>query len=80
MMSEQERKREVTYELETHIGVLGENRKGWKKELNLVAWNGNPAKYDLRDWDPNHEKMGRGITMTKDEIKILTELLAGMEL
>lgn len=79
-MAEQVKEREVTFELENHIGVLGTNKKGWKKELNLVAWNGNPAKYDLRDWDESHEKMGKGITMSKDEMKLLTELLANMEI
>ncbi|MGI6731874.1 MAG: YdbC family protein [Anaerovoracaceae bacterium] len=79
-MDQQERKREITFELKNHIGVLGVNKKGWRKELNLVAWNGNPAKYDLRDWDENHEKMGKGVTMNKDEIKALSELLEGIEL
>ena len=66
----------VTFEIEEHIGVLSTNQtSGWRKELNLVAWNGNAAKYDLRDWDPEHEHMSKGITLHKDEVQQLFELL-----
>ena len=67
--------RDIKFEIKEHIGVLSESSKGWKKELNLVSWNDGALKYDLRDWDPEHEKMGKGITLTEDEIKALKTLL-----
>ena len=65
----------IKFEIVEHIGVLSENNKGWKKELNLISWNEREPKYDMRDWDENHEKMGKGVTLTKDEITILKDLL-----
>ncbi len=58
-----------------HFGVLSTSATGWSKELNMVEWNGKAAKYDIRDWHPNHGKMGRGITLSKDEMKELVELI-----
>lgn len=63
------------YEIVEEIGVLSENARGWTKELNKVSWNGGVPKYDLRDWAPDHEKMGKGITLTEEEAKKLKELL-----
>ena len=71
---------DIKYEIIEEIGVLSENVRGWRKELNLVSWNGAAAKYDLRDWAPDHEKMGKGITLTKDEGAALARLLAQREL
>lgn len=71
---------DIKYEIIEEIGVLSENARGWRKELNLVSWNGAAAKYDLRDWAPDHEKMGKGITLTKDEAAALVGLLAQREL
>ena len=65
----------IKFEIKKEIGVLSESAKGWTKELNLVSWNDGAPKYDLRDWAPDHEKMGKGITLTEDEIKKLKELL-----
>ncbi len=70
---------DIKYEIIEEIGVLSENSRGWRKELNLVSWNGGAAKYDLRDWAPEHEKMGKGITMTADEAKALKRLLDSVE-
>lgn len=66
---------EIKYEIEEEIGVLSESAKGWRKELNKISWNGGTAKYDLRDWAPKHEKMGKGVTLTEDEVHKLKELL-----
>ena len=66
---------EIKYEIEEEIGVLSESAKGWRKELNKISWNAGTAKYDLRDWAPNHEKMGKGVTLTEDEVHKLKELL-----
>lgn len=71
---------EIKYDIEKEIGVVSETTKGWKKELNLISWNGKTAKYDLRDWAPEHEKMGKGITLSKEELKSLRELLNNMDL
>ncbi len=63
------------FEIKKHIGVLGTYSTGWKKELNIVEWNGKNAKYDIRDWDPNHEKMSRGVTLHEGEVKNLVTVL-----
>ena len=62
---------DIKYEIEKELGSISESPKGWKKELNLISWNGKEAKYDLRDWAPQHEKMGKGITLSLDELKSL---------
>lgn len=64
---------ELKYEIVETVAVLSESPKGWKKELNLISWNGRDPKYDIRDWAPNREKMGKGITLTKEELMSLQE-------
>lgn len=71
---------DIKYEIKEEIGVIAESAKGWTKELNLISWSGKDAKYDLRDWSPAHEKMGKGVTLSKDELIKLKELLNSMEL
>ena len=71
---------EIKFEIKETVGVIAESAKGWKKELNLISWNGKEAKYDLREWAPKHEKMGKGVTLTRDELKSLKELLNSMEI
>nr|WP_263323498.1 YdbC family protein [Neobacillus sp. Marseille-Q6967] len=71
---------EIKYEIKETIGILSESAKGWNKELNLVSWNGKEPKYDLRDWSPEHEKMGKGITLTVDELKKLRDLLNNIDI
>lgn len=63
------------YDIVKELGVLSENAKGWRKELNLISWNGASPKYDIRDWAPEHEKMGKGVTLTEEEIESLKKLL-----
>ena len=63
------------YEIIEEIGVLSENAKGWRKELNLISWNGGAPKYDIREWAPDHEKMGKGVTLTEEELTALKNLL-----
>ena len=67
--------REVTFEIIEHIGVLATSSTGWRKELNFVSWNGAPGKYDIRDWDPSHERMSRGITLKENEMRLLLEVM-----
>lgn len=66
----------IKYEIKAHLGVLAEKNSGWKKEVNLVSWNGAEAKFDIREWSPEHDKMGKGITMTEDEAKELVKALS----
>ncbi len=74
-MNQREQNREFVFSIEESFGVLSTNQRGWSKELNLVSFNGMPARYDLRDWSPDHEKMSRGISLSADEIKALHGLL-----
>jgi len=66
---------DFSYEVIEEIGILSTSGSGWTKELNLISWNGRPPKFDIRDWSPDHEKMGKGVTLTNDDIKVLKELL-----
>jgi len=71
---------EIKFEIIKNIGTLSESSKGWIKELNLVSWNERDPKYDIRDWDPEHQKMGKGVTLTEEELKKLKEILREMGL
>ena len=67
--------KDIKFEIIKEIGVLSESSRGWRKELNFVSWNDGAPKYDLRDWAPEHGKMGKGVTLTEDEMKVLKVLL-----
>ncbi|MDU1443146.1 YdbC family protein [Clostridium cochlearium] len=71
---------DIKFEIKETLGVISESSKGWTKELNLISWNGRDPKYDLRDWAPEHEKMGKGITLSKEELKELRDMLNKMNL
>lgn len=66
---------DIKFDIVEEIGVLSENAKGWRKELNKISGNGAAPKYDIRDWAPEHEKMGKGVTLTEEEAAKLKELL-----
>ena len=66
---------EFKYEITQELGVLSESKSGWKREVNLVSWNGAAPKLDIRDWAPGHEKMGKGISLSPDEIESLKAIL-----
>ena len=68
---------QINYEIKEHIGIISENKNGWTKKLNLVSWNDNDPKYDIRDWNPTHDKMSRGITLTEEEAYELSIILSG---
>ncbi len=70
----------IKYEIIKKIGSISESEKGWTKELNLVSWNSRDPKYDLRDWSPGNEKMGKGVTLTVEELKKLRDILNDMDL
>lgn len=71
---------DIKYEIVKHIAILGEGSKGWKKELNLISWNDKEPKYDIREWAPEHAKMGKGVTLNKNELLKLKETLKEIEL
>ena len=71
---------EIKYEIIKPIGVLSTSASGWAKELNLMSWNDRAPKYDLRDWSADHEKMGKGVTLSTEELLALKELLNSTEL
>lgn len=71
---------EIKFEIIKNIGVLSKSASGWTKEVNLISWNDRDAKYDIRDWSADHEKMGKGVTLSKEELIALKELLNSMEL
>lgn len=71
---------DIKYEIKETLGVLSENNKGWSKELNLISWNDREAKFDIREWSPEHEKMGKGVTLSKEELIKLREIMNNMDL
>lgn len=71
---------EIKFEIKETIGVLSESAKGWKKELNLISWNDKQPKYDIREWDPEHEKMGKGLTLSVEELKKLRDMINSLNL
>lgn len=66
---------EFKYEIKENLGVLSESANGWSREFNLISWNEGKPKYDIRDWAPEHEKMGKGIGLTKEELEELYDII-----
>lgn len=66
---------EFTKEIKRNVGELSSTAKGWKREINLISWNKKPVKIDIREWSPDHEKMGKGIALNKQELIKLKEIL-----
>lgn len=66
---------DMKFEIQQTIACLSEERSGWVKEINLVSWSGNDAKYDIRSWSADHAKMGKGVTLTKGELIALKSVL-----
>ena len=71
---------EIKFEIKQSIASLSQSEKGWVKELNLVSWNDAEPKYDIRSWDTKHEKMGKGITLTNEELKNLKKILIDLDI
>lgn len=71
---------DIKYEIKETLGILSENNRGWSKEVNLISWNDREPKYDIRDWSPEHEKMGKGVTLSVEEMKKLRDLLNNLDL
>ena len=68
--------KEFDFTIVDELGVLSTSPKGWTKELNLISWNGREPKYDIRYWAPEHAKMGKGVTLSEEEIGVLKKLLS----
>lgn len=75
-MNERE-KTDIVFEITEHIGVINSYNNGWTKEINMVAWNDAKPKYDIRDWNPDHQVMSRGITLHSGEMRQICQLLSG---
>ena len=69
----------ISFEIQQSFGVLSKNNKEWQKEINLVKWQDNRPKLDIRDWDPEYKKMGRGITLTPDETEKAREIFQNLD-
>lgn len=68
-------KKDLEYEILNQVGIVSTSDSGWTVELNRISWNGKAPKYDLRAWAPDHSKMGKGVTLSEDEIRALAPLL-----
>lgn len=66
---------DFSFKIEEQLAVVSEGKGGWNLELNKVSWGERPAKYDLRSWSPDHQKMGKGLTFSSDELNMLKEIL-----
>ena len=66
---------EIKYEITEQWGVISETARGWTREVNMISWNGREPKVDIRDWSPEHDKMSKGLTFTKDELVELTKIV-----
>ena len=71
---------EFKYEIVKSFGTVSDNDNGWVKEVNLISWNESEPVYDIRAWKEDHEKLGKGITLTESQIKNLKELLNKMDI
>lgn len=71
---------DFSFQITEQVGVVSEAKSGWKLELNKVSWGGRPAKFDLRSWSPDHQKMGKGVTLTDEEIKTLCGMISKLSL
>ena len=71
---------ELKFEIKETLGILSKNAKGWTKELNLISWNDRDPKYDIREWNPDHTRMGKGVTLSTEEFENLRKLINGEEI
>ena len=70
---------DFSFTITEYLGIVSEGKGDWKLELNKVSWGGRSAKYDLRSWSPDHQKMGKGLTLTEDELKSLAKLIDSLK-
>ncbi len=67
---------EIKYEITEKLGVISETARGWTREVNMISWNGREPKVDIRDWSPEHDKMSKGLTFTKEELEELAKIVS----
>lgn len=68
----------ITYKVEHKEGIISRMSNGWQKELNKVSWNDGEAKFEIRSWSKDHQRMGKGVSFTEEELVSLANILAGM--
>ncbi len=71
---------EFKYEIVENVGVISSGARGWNKELNFISWNDREPKFDIRDWTEDHSRMGKGVSLTKEELIALRDLLNSLKL
>jgi hypothetical protein len=71
---------DIKFEIVKKIGVLSQSDRGWEKQLNLISWNDREAKYDIRDWSPDGKTMSKGVTLSREELMALKELLNKLDI
>ena len=69
-----------TYDFAGESHLISKGSNGWNLELNLISWNGRPAKFDIRSWSEDHQKMGKGVTLTQEDLKNLRDILNQIQL
>lgn len=70
-----ETKKEFKYEIVKDFGTLSTSPKGWNRMVRLVSWNDARPKLDIRDWSPDNSSMGKGISLSPDEVNTLKAIL-----
>ncbi len=73
-------KKEFSFEIVEHLGIISSSKSGWNREVNIVRWNEGKPKLDIRDWSPEHDKMGKGISLANEEISLLKSILEEFDL
>ena len=68
----------MEFEIYKHIAAISKPNNGWTKELNYISWDSREPVYDLRTWNEDHTKMGKGVTITAGEMVRLKEVVEGM--
>ena len=71
-------RREIGYEVIQTFGIFDETESGWTKEVNLISWNGNEPKIDIRSWSPDHAKSSKIGTLSKEAAQRLGQILIGL--
>lgn len=73
-----ESSKELDFDIVEEVATLSESGT-WKKQLNIVRWGDNIAKYDIRAWNADHTRSGKGVTFTIEELKKLKKALLDLD-
>ena len=71
---------DFSFEIVKSYGTISNGKGGWSMELNSVSWSGREPKFDIRSWSGDHQKMGKGVTLTKDELISLKNILNSIDI